>query len=67
MARLNWIIFVQNVQKITLEVNADDKIDYLLAMDSFIKVPENRVEFKVRIEFEIRIRLGYPNLSLLYI
>ena len=59
MARLNWIIFVQNVQKITLEVNADDTIDYLLVMDSCKKVPENRVEFRVRIEFEIRIRLGY--------
>ena len=54
MVRLNWIIFVQNVQKITLEVNADDKIDYLLVMVSCKKYPKIglNLEFKLNSKFE---------------
>ena len=52
MVRLNWIIFVQNVQKITLEVNADDEIDYLLVMcKKYPKIGLN-LEFKLNSKFE---------------
>ena len=57
MARLNWIIFVQNVQKITLELNVDDKliIKYVIIIGDGFGYP--KIGFRILNLSSDRIRI----------